>query len=302
MVLEYYNSLVIILKIGTSISIITTIIDIALYWFFPQNRSFSFSNIIILAFINLIYSISTLLPAEITIIQPENSTSCQIQSFLVNLSHCAQYLQISIIGYCLFIKLLTKNHLERHPKLYRGFFFILLLSFPLIFSVYIVLTKAYGGYFAFCWINIYSLYKKDHIKRVFLNYYITIWFLLFMNAFFIVKVKIMMKKNKIKNEIYEHLMKYPLIIIIFTIPGTFNMLYHIEYNHKNVPFMIFLEVICDCCFGTVINIYFITSPWIKNSIVNMIKNRKKEEEDDDDLLPRETNKFSIEADNNDNVN
>lgn len=299
MVLEYYSTLVIILKIGTSISIITTILDIALYWLFPQNRSFSFSNIIILAFINLLYSIFTLIPAEITLKQPENTTSCEVQSFLVNFFHCAQYLQISIISYCLFIKLLTKNHLERHPKLYRGLFIMLLLMFPLVFSVYIVLTKAYGGSFVFCWINIYSLYKKDHIRRVVLNYYIAIWFLLFMNIFFIVKVKVMMKKNKIKNEIYNHLMKYPIIMFAFTIPGTFNMIYHIEFNHKDIPFMVFLQVICECCFGTVINIYFITSPWIKQCIINFIRNRKKGESDD--LLPRRDTNFCYD-DNDEKIN
>ena len=93
MVSEYANTLQIILKIGTSISIITSIIDIILYWFFPQNRNFSFNNIIILAIINLIYSISTLLPSDLTLKQPENTTVCQIQSFMINFSHCAQYLQ-----------------------------------------------------------------------------------------------------------------------------------------------------------------------------------------------------------------
>ena len=223
MVSEYNDTLQILLKIGASISIITTVIDIILYWLFPQNRSFSFSNIIILAVINLVYSISTLLPADITLDQPENTTMCQIQSFIVNFSHCAQYLQVSIISYCIFIKVITRNHLERNAKIYRTLFFLLLLTFPLIFSIYIILTKSHGSSLVFCWINIYTLYKKNLIKKVVLNYYITIWFLLFLNLFFIIKVKVMMKKNKIKNEIYEHLMKYPIILIIFSIPGTFNI-------------------------------------------------------------------------------
>ena len=183
MVSEYNDTLQILLKIGASISIITTVIDIILYWLFPQNRSFSFSNIIILAVINLVYSISTLLPADITLNQPENTTMCQIQSFIVNFSHCAQYLQVSIISYCIFIKLITRNHLERNAKIYRSLFFLLLLTFPLIFSIYIILTKSHGSSLVFCWINIYTLYKKNLIKKVVLNYYITIWFLLFSSLF-----------------------------------------------------------------------------------------------------------------------
>ena len=99
-----------------------------------------------------------------------------------------------------------------------------------------------------------------------------------MNLFFIVKVKVMMKKNKIKNEIYEHLMKYPIILIIFTIPGTFNMLYRILSNKNDVDFMLFFQVISESCFGIAINIYFITSPWIKQSILGVIKNQNKDED------------------------
>ena len=293
MVLEYENSLQIILKIGTSLSIITSVIDIILYWLFPQNRSFSFSNIIILAIINLIYSISTLLPADMTLKQPEYTTMCQIQAFMVNFSHCAQYLQVSIMSYCIFIKIITRNHLENNSKIYRSLFFLLLLSFPFVFSIYILLTKSHGSSIVFCWINIYTLYKKSHIRKVVLNYYITIWFLLFLNLFFIVKIKVMMKKNKIKNEIYEHLIKYPIILIIFSLPGTFNSLYRLFQNNKDVDFMIFIQVICECCFGTVLNIYFMTSPWIKQSIVSVIKNQNKD--DINKLLPiRETTRFSID--------
>ena len=277
MVSEYNDSLQIILKIGTSLSILTTVLDIILYLLFPQNRSFSFSNIIILAAINLIYSIFTLLPSDITSSQPENTTICQVQSFMVNFSHCAQYLQVSIISYCTFIKLITRNHLEKNAKIYRTVFFLLFLTFPLIFTIYIILTKSYGSSLVFCWINIYTLYRKNQIKKVVLNYYITIWLLLFMNLFFIIKVKVMMKKNKIKNEIYDHLIKYPIILIIFSVPGTFNMLYRIMSNKNDVIFMLFLQVICESSFGIVINIYFITSPFIKQSIVSVIKNKNKEE-------------------------
>ena len=290
MVSEYNNTLQIILKIGTSISILTTIIDIILYVLFPQNRSFSFTNIIILAAINLIYSISTLLPADITLNQPENNATCQIQSFLVNFSHCAQYLQVSIISYCIFIKLITRNHLEKNAKFYRTFFFLLLLSFPLVFSIYILLTKSYGSSIVFCWINIYTLYRKTHIKNVVLNYYITIWFLLVMNLFFVVKIRIMIYRNKIKNEIFQHLLKYPIILIIFSIPGTFNALYRLYQNNKDVDFMIFLQVISECCFGMVLNIYFILSPFVKQSIVNWIKNKNK-----DDIGPiRDDTSFIID--------
>jgi hypothetical protein len=290
MILEYADTLQIILKIGTFLSIISSIIDIILYYIFKQNRNFSFSNIIILAAINILYSISTLLPADMKLKQPENTTMCQIQSFTVNSFHCAQYLQVSIMSYCLYIKLIAKNHLENNSRIYRTFFFLLLISFPLVFSIYILLTKSYGSSIVFCWINIYTLYRKTHIKNVVLNYYITIWFLLVMNLFFVVKIRIMIYRNKIKNEIFQHLLKYPIILIIFSIPGTFNALYRLYQNNKDVDFMIFLQVISECCFGMVLNIYFILSPFVKQSIVNWIKNKNK-----DDIGPiRDDTSFIID--------
>ena len=290
MILEYADTLQIILKIGTFLSIISSIIDIILYYIFKQNRNFSFSNIIILAAINILYSISTLLPADMKLKQPENTTMCQFQSFTVNSFHCAQYLQVSIMSYCLYIKLIAKNHLENNSRIYRTFFFLLLISFPLVFSIYILLTKSYGSSIVFCWINIYTLYRKTHIKNVVLNYYITIWFLLVMNLFFVVKIRIMIYRNKIKNEIFQHLLKYPIILIIFSIPGTFNALYRLYQNNKDVDFMIFLQVISECCFGMVLNIYFILSPFVKQSIANWIKNKNK-----DDIGPiRDDTSFIID--------
>ena len=284
MALEDYTTLSLILKIFTSFSIITSIIDVFLYWFFPQNRNFSFTNIIILSIINFIYSVSTLLPVDLSLKQPENTTMCQIQSFIANCSHCAQYLQVSIMIYCVFIKLIAHNHLEKNGGIYRLLFTLLLISFPLAFSIYIIMTKSHGNGGVFCWIDIYTIYKRAHIKKVIVNYYIIIWFLLFINLFFVVKIKVMMKKNRIKNEIYDHLILYPIILIFCSIPGTFNVIYRLLNNNKEIEFMIFMKVIFESCFGTAINIYFIASPWIKQSILDIIKNRNIDD-DNSNLMP-----------------
>ena len=301
--MNYSKTHFLILKICTSLSIITSILDIFLYWFFPQNRNFSFSNIIILSLVNLIYSISTLLPFDSESKELENSTICEIQSFFVNLSHSAQYLQVSIMSYCIFIKIIKRNHLEKNYKLYRFFFFLLLLSFPLAFSIYILLTKSYGNSGIFCWVDIYTLYKRTFIKKVILNYYITIWFLLLMNLFFITKIKVTLRKNKIKNEIYEHLIKYPIILVICSFPTTFNVLFRIFNNNKEIDLFIYLQILFESCFGMIINVIFITSPWIKQSIVGLIVSYQNKE-DFNALMPiREGTKYSVssEKDANDFV-
>jgi len=279
------NSQMFLLKFCTSLSIITSIINIFLYWFFPQNRNFSFSNIIILSIINLIYSISTLLPYDDAIKEPVNSMKCGIQSFFVNLSHSAQYLQVSIMSYCIFIKIIKRNHLEKNYIIYRLLFFILLISFPLFFSIYILVTQAYGSSRFYCWVDIYTIYKRNFIKKVLLNYYITIWFLLLINLFFVIKIKVTLRKNKIKNEIYEHLIKYPIILLISAFPTTINGLYRIFNKNKEISFFIYLQIIFESCFGMVINLIFISSPWIKQSIVGLIISYRNKENSFDNLMP-----------------
>ena len=55
----------------------------------------------------------------------------------------------------------------------------------------------------------------------------------------------------------------------------------------------YLQVIFESCFGMIINIIFITSPWIKQSIVGLIVNYKIKEDDFNNIMPiREATKFS----------
>ena len=91
---------------------------------------------------------------------------------------------------------------------------------------------------------------------------------------------------------YEHLLKYPIILIILSLPGTFNMIYHIIYNQKDIEAMVFIQVISESCFGLVINIYFITSPWIKENIKNAFKFQNNESLDQ--ISPIRDSKFSVD--------
>jgi hypothetical protein len=114
-----------------------------------------------------------------------------------------------------------------------------------------------------------------------------------MNLFFIVKIKVTLKKNKIKNEIYDHLIKYPIILLISAFPTTFNVLYRIFNKNNKIEIFVYSQVIFESCFGMIINIIFITSPWIKQSIVGLIVNYKIKEDDFNNIMPiREATKYS----------
>ncbi len=47
----------------------------------------------------------------------------------------------------------------------------------------------------------------------------------------------------------------------------------------------YLQVIFESCFGMIINIIFITSPWIKQSIVGLIVSYKNKEDDFNNIMP-----------------
>ena len=73
------------------------------------------------------------------------------------------------------------------------------------------------------------------------------------------------------------------------------MYYRIFNNNKEIDFFIYLQIIFDSCFGMIINAIFITSPWIKQSIVGIIVSQNKE--DFNTLMPiREGTKFSTSSD------
>ena len=123
-----------------------------------------------------------------------------------------------------------------------------------------------------------------------------------MNLFFIVKIKVTLRKNKIKNEIYDHLIKYPIILIISSFPTTFNVLYRIFNKNKQIDFFIYLQIIFESCFGMVINIIFLTSPWIQQSIVGVINSYKNTEDFNNLITIREETKFSTSSSGRETTN
>ena len=70
------------------------------------------------------------------------------------------------------------------------------------------------------------------------------------------------------------------------------MLYRILNKNKQINAFIYLQIIFESCFGMIINVIFLTSPWIQQSIVGLI-NSYKNKEDFNSLMPiREESKYS----------
>lgn len=276
-----YYTIDIIKKIGSSFSIITNLFVLLVYWLVRENRVFTLlnTNIIILSITNSIFSLSMVLP-----LKSNNSLMCEIQAFSLNTFQQAQFICSCVLGYCCFITVIKKNHLEKHYLSYRILFYSLEFGIPLILSSIILFTHSYGDSGGFCWLDIKNKNKRTFISKLALILFSTLWFLLIVNLFFIIKLIVILRKNKINNPIYKHMILYPVVILISAIPATVNRCYAIFNRQESKYVFALFQMISETFCGLVINVLFLSSPWIRESITNIILSFRYRDNLDDGLF------------------
>ncbi len=91
------------------------------FWFFKENRSFNLELVLWYSLSNFIYMTSSFFPFN----PKENDIWCGIQSFTITCFQTSCMLWTCLIGYCAFISVIKKNHLENNKIRYRvGFLFL----------------------------------------------------------------------------------------------------------------------------------------------------------------------------------
>jgi hypothetical protein len=129
--------LIIVTKVISGISILSSFAIFYIYWKYREIRNFSHEIIVW-------YSVSTSLYAATSFIPYDGKTidiSCGIQSYTLTWFQNASLAWCCIIGYSSFINVIKKTHLENNRMRYRIIF--LVISFVitgLISSMYILLT------------------------------------------------------------------------------------------------------------------------------------------------------------------
>lgn len=275
------NTINIIKNIGSSCSIITSGLVLFLYWIIRGSETFTHSNtnIIIFSITNCIFSVSMVLP-----LKPNNSLMCKIQAFSLNTFQQAQFICSCVLGYCCFITVINKNHLEKHYMIYNLLFLSLEFGIPILLSSIILFTHSYGDSGGFCWLDIKNHNKRTFISKFTLILFSTLWFLLIVNLFFIVKLIVILRKNRIDNPKYRHIILYPVVILISAVPATVNRCYSIFNKQESKYVFELIQMISETFCGFIINLLFLSSPWVRESIPKIIASMRYENQFDDGIL------------------
>ena len=112
-------------KILQSISVSGSLFCIFLFWFF-KDRSFNTELVIWYSLSNLLNCIAYFFPYD-PILLPE---WCAWQSYLTTTFDISSMIWTCIIGYCSFISVIRKMHLEKHKIRYRILFLLLSYILP----------------------------------------------------------------------------------------------------------------------------------------------------------------------------
>lgn len=260
--------------IGGSLSLASTIIAFILFWFFKENRSFTFEIQMYLTFSIFLYSLSSLLPYEI------ESVWCSIQSYLLNTSLTSLSIWSTIMGYSCLISMLHKTHLEQHKKFYRIIFLSAAFAFPLVLSSVILFTKIYGDSNGICWIDVGTEYKVRFIFKMVMMFYLIDWYIIIVNVFFILKIFLMNRRShQNKNELYSYIKWYPIVNVVCEVIATINRINGL-FNGEKITFILsIIQAIFDSFEGLVFVCIFLFSPGISQSVIvfcRRIFNRKNE--------------------------
>lgn len=112
-------------KVLDSLSISGSLFCIFIFWFF-KGRSFSSELVIWYSISNAINYMAYFFPYD----SKKRDTWCALQSYITTTFENSSIIWTCIIGYCSFISVINKNHLEKHRTRYRILFICLSYIIP----------------------------------------------------------------------------------------------------------------------------------------------------------------------------
>lgn len=266
--------IILIHKIISGISIVSSILIILIFWFFREIRNFKLESAVWMSVSNLLYDLSAFLPYDNH--REGNRLWCCTQAFATIWFQTASKIWACIIGYFCFISVIRRHHLERNKKWYRILFVLLsflisasLASMYIYIKFSIIFTDTYGPTGGWCWLDVYR--KQDTKKLVLkltLSYYALCWFFIILNSFFIFKVIYILREHKkevVLLEIYHKLKWIPVASVICTVPSTISRVNNIISDEPSF-ILIMLQAIFGSAMGLFCLIIYIRLPNVKNAI------------------------------------
>jgi hypothetical protein len=119
--LDQINTIQIIVKVFSSISLLANIVVFIIFGYFKEIRTFYHEVICWFSLSSAIYSITSFLPFDCE----DTGFWCAVQSITLTWFQHSGYVWSAIIGYTGFISVIKRDHLEKHRVRYRVIFLIM---------------------------------------------------------------------------------------------------------------------------------------------------------------------------------
>jgi hypothetical protein len=125
------QTILILVKIFSGVSIVSCFIVFAIYYKFKEQRSFYHEIIIWFTISNCLYSFTSFIPFDATNID----IGCALQSVTLTWFQNSGYVWSAIIGYIGLISLIKRDHMEKKRFKYRIIFLVIAFLIPGLISL-----------------------------------------------------------------------------------------------------------------------------------------------------------------------
>ena len=269
------NTLLILKKIISILSLLVLIFIVMLFWFSKKlKKRITNISILYLALIEIFYLISVLLPYNIN--EPD-SKLCFAESLLINFFHHARLTWCFLMTYLCIMESMNKITFENHFLLFSIIFIFLLILIPFCSSIYIYLNDLSGNYGAYCFLPLNNEEMRFYIIRIHI-YFTAVKFCFIIITFYCILQSRRNKKifKNVGNYKSNHkYLIYAKIMCILQSVDIITNIYKIVTINSSTFWIELLHIFLNCSEGMFIFIFFVRSTLFQTLFSRFYKNIKK---------------------------
>ena len=269
------NTLLILKKIFSILSLIVLIFISMLFWFSKKIKK-RITNICILylTIIEIGYLISILLPYNIN--NPD-SNLCFAETLLINFFHHCRLAWCFLMAHICILESMNKISFENHHILCSIIFIIILILIPFPSSIFLFINRLSGNYGAYCHLPLNNEEMRFYIIKTHI-YFTAVKLCFIIITFYCIlqskkNKKIFRKVSNYKNN-HKYLI-YPKLICWLQTADLSTNIYKIVLINSSTFWVELLHIFLNCSEGIFIFIIFIRSTLFQILFSRFYKNFKK---------------------------
>ena len=243
------NYYILLIKIGSIISIILYIMVIFSYFFFKNQKNFIME-------IQLYFMTSVFLGSILLLLMKEkyNYVFCKNLGTILYCIFTSQEILALIIGFSCFSTMISREYLSKRKIKFRIIFFIFGLIIPGLISYFFV--------YIYCYLNFHI---KNKLKTDIISFFLFDCYILFINCYFIYKI-ISLKQTSINKKLFSYVKWYPIINIIYKLFDGINIIYEMIINEEKYNTFSAISSILDAWHGIIYMIIYLCCSEISKGI------------------------------------